>query len=998
MSPEVRLLGELSVTQKDTVIAHFRTQKTAALLAFLAFHTGTPQPREALIERFWPEADLDQGRMSLRTALSSLRKLLGDSLITDTSTAMVNVRTDLVPFEKAVRAARSDQAPEPERIRRAQEAVEIYRGPLLPGFYEDWVLAERDRLAGAYIASLSMLARWHTDRDELAQALDYAHRAAMADPLHEGVRAELIRLLRKANRPAEALRQYRELERLLDELLGARPKTTTAALVEGLTENSGSSSSEPEAQVHLPHVLGRFRGRRDTLNTLTRRLSGGKSDAEGIRLFTLFGPGGAGKTRLAIEAGRRLAAHGFFVGIYFVPLATAYDEGQFWEGLREGLGLAAAAQFSPSSQIIAYLRASHPTLLLCDNLEQADPEVSLAIEFLLNAVPDLTVLATSRRRLAIPGEELFAVGGLSEDDAIALFVDRARSVSSEFTLTPENEASVRALCGRVEGSPLALELAAAWAGALTPAEMCVQLESSLLKLPERKSGEERHRSLKAAIAWSLDLLEPELRQSFCRLSIFPTGFDSEAAQSVCEIHRHTLAILRDRSLLQTEAHESGMRFSLHESLRAYGKSQLSSTELATLAERHTSYFYTLAQRARAGLRGPEELAWRQRLTREWLHLQAAIEARLEILSDPNGTLDFCRELSDALRMGGREKQGLSWLERALSAEVTMERRLEALLEAAHFTHYFGDQEGSTALLQEAEALAAEVNTPKARAHFLLTYAYLQGLKQGDMSSLTEVLDEAIALYRTLDQKESLVLALSHRGDGQMKQGLDDLAEASLREARQLAEELGWRSRQAQIESDLGLLLCNQGRAEEAEPIFQAALAEFTALGMELEVAHQHMNLGRVAYEREDAAGAQSRLEQAQTLYVKLGDQTHAMFALHNLGLVAEIQGDFEGMRRYQCESLRRAVEYQDRLAIIAGLESLGTNCHTLGDSLQGARLCGAAAQLRQKYALPQQEEQEDVYQQMIETIGEDAFEEAFAQGQALTQTQAVALALSEKQP
>lgn len=991
------MLGELSVTQGSEVASHFRTQKTAALLAYLAFHTGVPQPRELLIERFWPDADLDQGRASLRTALSSLRKPLGDSLTADTTTAMLTVETDLACFESAIRAARSERLSEQERIQQLSKAVEIYGGPLLPGLYDDWVLAERDRLTNAYVAALAALARWYTGVGELLTGLDYAHRAAIADPLNEEVRADLIRLLRKANRPTEAKRQLKEFERLLEEQLSERPSATTLALVEGLSESE--EAPEPERQVRLPQTLGRFRGRRDALNALTQRISGGKGDSEGTRLFTLFGQGGAGKTRLAIEVGRRLAAHHFFSGVYFAALADAYEEIQLWSGLHEGIGLVASPQISIRDQVIAHLRAAQPVLLLCDNLEQALPAASAVIESLLIAIPELTILATSRQRLAIPGEELIAVAGLPESDAIALFTDRARSVSPDFNVDSSNEASVRMLCQLVEGSPLALELAAAWAGTLTPAEMCTQLEASALDLPERKGGPERHRSLNAAIAWSLTLLEPELRQSFYSLSIFYGSFDAEAAQSICGITRHILASLRDRSLLRSEAIEGGMRFSLHESLRAYGQSELSPSEQSDLIAQHAKYFQSWAVEARKGLNSSEENLWNRKLRENWSNLHAAVEAQLTTLNDPNATLDFCSSLNESIQARTLWRQGLDWLTRALSAEVTTERRFSALLHAVQFANSLGEREQGMGFLAEAEELLPLIRTPKARAFYFMVRAYALGSRRGEFDLALTLLTEAVALCRSIDDQEGLVLTLLQCGDCQTKLGNLDAAETALREAETVANNNSWRSKRADVQVLLGLILCEKGKPNEAEPVFRAALAEFEQLGIELEVAHQHMNLGRVAYQNNNPAEARACLERAQTLYVRFGDQTHAMFALHNLGVVAHQMGDFEGQKRYQRESLQKAVDYQNRLAVIAGLENLGANYHALGDGLRGAQLCGAAARLRQEHSLPHapamQEQQDGVHARIQESMGADAFAEAFAQGQALTQEQAIALALTD---
>ncbi len=557
----IELFGGLCVKQGDQTIARFRTQKTAVLLAYLACFLRRTHPREELVELLWPDTDIESGRTSLRTALASLRRQLeppgtpeNSVLVADRANVRLNpdvVSTDVAAFETALRAAKHTEDPA-ERTAHLTRAVERYRGPLLPGFYEDWALRERERLEQLFIGASRDLALALEQSGDFSRAIDYAHRAVTADPLSEEAHAYLIHLYAAAGQPAAAQRQYAELKRILHKELGEVPSPATQALVERLLQEPRASTlrSTPTAsqsqplspsmptapralslaplegigspQPRLPLQLTRFFGRKEEIARLEQIFGSGET-----RLLTLTGPGGSGKTRLALEAARRLTET-FEGRVYFAPLADITDPRLIAGTLLEALGVQPAAEVEPLAQVAGAL-AGRPALLILDNFEQVAEEGAQVVWTLLERVPTLACLVTSRHRLDIGGEREFPVPPLPVPSmpgaperlatypSVRLFVDRAQAARPDFQITRDNAATVAALCERLEGIPLAIELAAAWVGTLTVAQILARLEHRFdLLTSRRKDLSPRHRTLRAAIEWSYRLLPAELQRFFAR--------------------------------------------------------------------------------------------------------------------------------------------------------------------------------------------------------------------------------------------------------------------------------------------------------------------------------------------------------------------------------------------------------------------------------------------------------------------------------------------------
>ncbi|HEU4754914.1 MAG TPA: BTAD domain-containing putative transcriptional regulator, partial [Armatimonadota bacterium] len=518
----IHLLGGLRVQLGDQEITRFRSQKFAALLAYLAYPPQRAYTREHLAELLWPNEEPQVGRNNLRVALSSLRRQLeppgipaGAVLQADRSTVRLNpelVWTDIAEFETLLRAAGQAQA-DRERVGYLERAVELYSGELLAGQYEDWIPSEQARLSDLFFSAASQLTRIWSAGEEPERAIQLAHRMVRLDPLREEAYRELIRLYTAAGQPGAALRQYRELERLLATELGAAPSDLTRRLAREVAAGKQPEAHPEERTARplpvprvpvarrvqdrrnltvpdtLPVTFTRFFGRTQELRRLEELLASPEA-----RLVTITGPGGTGKTRVAIEAARRLRA-AQRVDVWFVSLAEAADIQHLVTSVRDALRLS-RANADAVGQITSAL-AHRPALLVLDNFEQLLPAGASLPQLLLEGAPQLKCLITSRQRLDLHSEHELALAPLpvpepaaaleelAACESVQLFVSRAQAVRPDFQVTPQNAAGIAALCGRLEGIPLALELAAARTTVLSLGQMLANLDHRLEFLTSR---------------------------------------------------------------------------------------------------------------------------------------------------------------------------------------------------------------------------------------------------------------------------------------------------------------------------------------------------------------------------------------------------------------------------------------------------------------------------------------------------------------------------------
>ena len=842
---KIRFFGGLEVERAGEPIRGFRSQKIASLLAYLAYHRDRPHPREVLLEAFWPEVDVDKARMSLRQAVYQLRRLLGkDAILAQDRAVQLNpeldCRCDAREFERLLREAELASGAEQARLR--ERAVGLYRGRFLDGFYEDWVLSEAERLREAYREALEGLLRHHRALGNYAQALEYGRMALAQDPLHEELHRDLMELYGVLGRRSAALRQYEACRRILHEELGVEPGSEIRVLREHILRGE-AVSLERKTPHNLPHPRTSFVGRAREIRGLGQAL-------EDHRLVTLVGLGGVGKTRLAREAAFELRDR-FRDGVWWVELASVSDPDRVPHAVATALEVREGPGRSPVEALIRTLR-SQCVLLVLDNCEHLlDASANLVIR-LLEGCPSLSVLATSRERLGLLGEAVWEVSplGLPPPDApvddlmgydtIKLFVERACACRPDFALTDDNAEDVRRICRRLEGLPLALELAAARVPSLSVRQIAARLEDRFRWLTSgSRAALPRHRTLWAAMDWSYELLSPDERRLLHRLSVFAGRVSLEAVEAVCGEDEEGVAAvverlssLVDKSLVRFKAR----RYRLLEIVRQYAREKLEdSDEAEAIRNRHFDYFLRRAERGERGLLGSEEKSWLVRLGREAEEFRTALrwafqEDRVE------EALRLVCALERFWYVTGQVAEGRRWTEEALRREragFPPALRGRVRLGAARFLllQGKGNLPAVQRLLEEAVGLLRESGEGEEGT---LAYALLrtsQVLADRGFRERAESLQrEAIALYRRRGDLRGLAVALNYRGNQALQVGATPAARQAYEEALALNRRLGRRHEQTVNLTNLGELAEVQEDWDRAAQCYQEVLSIRRELG------------------------------------------------------------------------------------------------------------------------------------------------------------------------
>ena len=941
----IQLLGGLRVRREAQVIDRFRSHRTGALLAYLAYHARRAHPREELIALFWPEADMEAGRTSLRTALSSLRHQLepsgapsGTVLMADRQNVQLRgeaIHADVADFEAALQAAKRADAPEQAECQAEwlQQAIAAYQGPLLPGYYEDWVLGERERLAAAYQNALCRLALILQQTGRGEQALDYARRALAQDALNEQAHCLLMRLYAANHQRDAALQQYAVLEHALQTELQAVPSASTQALyrrlqsqpmsdtlllpadtgtsrtgvansadatptaseltfpadvgsdapssqTSALSAPSGRSHSQtvmdatapisPDAQVRLPLQFTRFFGRESEREELAARLLDalrGESDPSAERLFTVTGPGGVGKTRFAVETGRAAAAQGA-QRVAFVPLADIAQGERLLPVIAGALQLPPMAEDALAGQVATALRET-PTLLILDNFEQllnndnehndeekAGPAAVMALACLREDAPNLVLLVTSRQRLNLAGEREIplpplltpeypgTVERLLEFASVRLFVDRARAARPDFQITPRNSSDIAALCQALEGLPLAIELMAAWAQTLTPAQMRQRLDERLDLLRARQHGTtSRHKGLRACIEWSYRLLSPELQRFFAGLSVFRGGWTLEAAEAVCEEPNalEYLTQLRERSLIttqETETESGGlMRYDLLETLREYAWEQVANEERLPLRIRHARYVMEWAEELRPLADGAREKEWLREIAAEQSNIHQAFACCELCSSEAQTGLRLAAAVAAYWNRCGFLAQGRQTLDRVLAnsaaAPLCIERGV-ALLEAGSLARCQGDYPASRAYQEAALAVGKQVACERVICSALNNLG-LAALAVEDYDGAARYFTEDLQRLREAGREKSTFKTLSNLGTVAFFKADYAAARALYEQALALATKAHSWSDAAKDQGNIALILYKQGQPREALACHKKCLTGFREHNMRADI-------------------------------------------------------------------------------------------------------------------------------------------------------------------
>src|SRR5258706_2926289 len=652
-----------------------------------------------------------------------------------------------------------------------------------------------------------------------------------------------------------------------------------------------------------------------------------------VRLVTLTGPGGVGKTRLSLQVATELIDE-FADGVCFVPLAPIRDPDLVASTLAQALGLKETNE-QPLRDLLKASLQNKRLLLLLDNFEQvlaAAPRLS----DLLADCPHLKILVTSRAVLHLRGEHEFPVPPLALPDfthlpesealaeyaAVALFLECARGVKPDFELPPANSRAIAEICIRLDGLPLAIELAAARSKLLPPQALLARLRHRLHVLTSAaRDVPLRQQTLRHALAWSYDLLDTQEQRLFRCLSVFVGGCTLEAVESLSmalgEMPADVLdevASLMDKSLLQQTAQEGEVpRLVMLETIREYGLEALSASgEMESIRQAHAAYYLRLAEQAELELGGPQQAAWLEQLEREHDNLRAALQWSLEPVEDEEDGQhrEIALRLAGTLWMfwwvHGYLSEGRTFLERALAAREGSEASsigAKALFAAAHLAFVQSDYERAEALCEESLALYRELGDQRGIAFSLGILGNVAWVRS-NTSKARSLTEEALALFREADDKEYMAYSLFSLALVARSQGEHARACALFEESVAIHRELGNKRGIAHSLSQLAqALFDSQADQARVRSLVEECLALSKEVGFKEGIAAAQCLLGQLALSQSDLATARSQVEESVVLYKEMGHRHGTAESLAVLGKVVAAQGDYAAARRLYEESL-----------------------------------------------------------------------------------------------
>ena len=995
-------------------------RKGLALLGYLALEQGG-HSRESLSALLWPDTDPSSAFKNLRQVLWEIQKKFGDGWLS-TDRAKVGLSGSQAQFWLDVREFKSLFAagcaqPDPSsRISLLTEAAKLYRNHFLTGFslkdahpFNDWAFAEAEDLRHKFSIVLGKLSEDHTAAGRATQAIPYARRLVSLDPLNEAAHRRLMEVYLLAGQQHAALKQYEDCERILRKELNLDPQPETRELYRKIRKGE-AKPVRPEKQIeasppshNLPHQLSTFIGRGREQGEILRLI-------ERQRLVTLVGAGGIGKTSLSLQVARKLLDN-YPDGVWLIALDSLSDPALITQTVASVFNIREDMDRRLLDKLTESLRPK-TILLLLDNCEHLLDACAELITALLTSCPALNVLATSREALGIPGEAIYTMPSLplpeededsletmSEFESVRLFAERAALSLTSFALTRENIRSVVEICRKVDGIPLAIELAAARVNILQVEEILAQLHDSFAVLAsDIRTILPRHQTLRGSIEWSWGLLSEAEQMFLCQLSVFAGGWTLESAQAVFE--EDVLALsstLVKKSLIvvdQQTGHETRYRF--HEMVREFAHEKLvTSGDEEKIRNLHLEYFVKLAQQAEQDLKSDVLVNWLERLNEERNNLRAAlswahktdIEAGLSLSGhlrrywesanvlegiqwlenfiDHPAAADFPAARARALHAYGWL---MTWFQQFAQARVATEESLalfraegdrrgeaDTLVSLANIWQFLDDPDFASEFLHQSLDIALSLNDPWREANVY----YFLGWHRRDFQRTLMHWEKAVSLYRQAGDQIALANLLSLLGQFRILDGDIEVGEKLLDEAMVLWEA----NRRANIWENVkiakSLLALLKGDHEKAYELLEQALQSTRERG------------NRMSY-----------------LWVRV-----------RMGYPALLAGNAEEAYKIFAETAQDFKKDGYTIGTVVALEGIANYYVVTGKPEHAARLIGWADTMRKKFGDPrpgiEQAEIDKMIAACLASMGEEAFSDTYDEGRKMQLDEAVAYALKE---
>ncbi len=938
---EIRLFGGLKIILDDVPLTRFMSAKVPALLAYLAV-TGCAQRRDDLAGLLWGELSDADARNNLRQAIANLRRVLEPYLLITRETVELNpalpCSLDVAEFEQRLQfqAALASDA----RARQLQAATALYTGDFLAGFFvrdapafEEWMLGQRARYRELALHALHTLTQLHLDAGQYDHVISDATRLLALDAWREEAHRQLMLALARTGQRSAALAQYKRCCRLLREELDLEPSAETTALYERI------KTSMRGPRHNLPAPTTGFVGREAEIAVLRRLLAPQSELArQATRLLTLLGPGGVGKTRLALEVAAACEPM-FLNGTWLVSLALHAGQAGGPDALAltiaAALGCPLSDRTDPKAQLLAFVR-QRELLLVLDNLEEWTDATPWLSELLAQA-PGVTILATSRERLDLQAERVFALDGLpvpppesptpQEFASVQLFVRRAQRVQADFELTAEEGVAVARICRAVRGLPLGIELAAAWAHQLSCAEIAAEIERSLDFLStSRHDVSPRQRSLRAVFDWSWARLAPDEQAVLRRLAVFRGPFSRAAAAHVAGAWLPALVALADKSLVWRR----GTTYQLHEVVRYFAWEKLDqANEVKATRASHAGYYARVLAQSEARLKSRDQKQTLEEIEAEIEDVRAAWQWLVEqrdvagIAAATGGLYHFTilrsrfREGLEAFHVARLALQEVADTDRATQLAYS-----RVMAREARFNSSMAQYETAQNLLAASLEALRELDAP-AEVAFVLGHIGGTARLQGDLELAESRLLECLALrqsrmagrWQTDDRWGQAVALLELAGVAFMREDYETACqhcEAGLA----ISDNSGDPQTTAHLLTGLSLSYRELGQYAAAQEFGERSLAIYQELGDQYGILQACLTLGELCRQLGDHRAAREFCQRAVIVSQQIGDRSGEADGHYRLGQIAASLGERDGALRQLRLALGLAHEIGETLTVL----------------------------------------------------------------------------------
>lgn len=1048
---DIRILGPIEVIAAGEAVP-LGGSRERALLALFALAPGQPISTDRLIDSLWGEDLPANPANALQALVSRLRRTIGaDAVVTRPPGYMLDMppeAVDAMRFRSLVDSAHAEDDAE-LRAGRFREALDLWRGPALAEFpYAEFALRE-----AASLEELRLIAVEGRISADLAagaggELVPELEDLIAAHPLRESLRASLMLALYRAGRQAEALRAYAATRQELGEELGIEPGPELRALEEAILMQDPTLSTTQRRQSlvsavpSLPARLASFVGRQAEMEEVAAAFTTS-------RLVTLTGAGGVGKTTLAIEVARSVGNR-YPDGVWIVELARITDPALVPDALVAGLrldhvgNLGGGREAVPLETVVEYLR-DRKSLIILDNCEHVIEGAAASLETILLACEDVDVLATSRDRLGIPGELLWRVPSLDVlddgpfSDAVALFVDRARAVNPAFEPDESSLATVVEICRKVDGIPLAIELAAARVRALPVAEIAQRLDAGIGILSGgARGGDARQQTLRATIDWSYELLGERERALFAKLAVFHGTFRLDAVEAVAALEGggdvavlDTMERLVDSSVVSLAVGDGTARYRLLETLRLYAAERLVEIGAwdATMGRLLDYLTLTLADSEQA-LQGPEQLTWLDRIETDHDTIRGALDwgevnapAAALRLAGSLGWFWYLRgsgaearerlgrlltaagDTADARTRGDayfflslhdpQPERGREGFEAARQAYVDAGHEPGVANSVAMLAAWGFDREESIRLLDEASELSVRVGYDWGVALIRFLQAGVAAVGN-DTVGASRLAQEATERFAAVGDSWGQGYSLYTLGTALRAMGDYEGSERALREALRHARPMRLRREMAPVISELASIATMRSDYETAAELLDEAFAfadEVPFAGSQGMVRNAK---GRLARLQDDLDEARRLHQSALGLYQEAEAHGGMAFSHSCLGFTEEMAGNLDAARANHLAALEHASATNDVFATALAFEGLGATLIASGAPGRGVELLSAGLAARARVGTPlasgERLDVDRAFASAADSLRADELAAAVAHGESLDLDAAIAVA------